>query len=154
MTTPIEIKLPKGYVATVDKRDFDMFFVGWSVLVSGGRAYVIGRLPNGRAYMHRAIAERIIGRPLAKGEVVDHLDNNPLNNTRSNLRVCTQKQNRGNSKKCKNNKSGYKGVTRHRSGWVAMISREYLGLFKTPEAAHEAYCKAATRIYGEFARYE
>lgn len=36
---------------------------------------------------HRVIAERILGRPLKKGEVVHHIDGNPRNNKEENLRI-------------------------------------------------------------------
>jgi hypothetical protein len=55
------------------------------------------------------------------------------------------------------NTSGFKGVTFHRKmkKWVAWIraggKNVYLGLHSTPEAAHDAYVKAAVRVYGEFA---
>ena len=38
-------------------------------------------------HLHRAIAEGILGRPLAKGEVVHHIDNNKQNNNPDNLMV-------------------------------------------------------------------
>jgi hypothetical protein len=40
-----------------------------------------------RVYEHRAAAERILGRPLRRGEVVHHLDGDRHNNVPSNLRV-------------------------------------------------------------------
>lgn len=36
------------------------------------------------------IALNILGRPLNKGEVIHHIDNNPTNNSHDNLVICTQ----------------------------------------------------------------
>lgn len=57
----------------------------------------------------RVALQNIILNP-KKGFVVDHIDGNPLNNKRSNLRVCTQANNLLNKKLYKNNKSGHKGI--------------------------------------------
>lgn len=46
----------------------------------------------------------------SKGLVVDHINRNPLDNTRKNLRCVSQSQNILNSKLSKSNTSGYKGV--------------------------------------------
>ena len=40
-------------------------------------------------YEHRVIAERVLGRPLKRDEVVHHIDGNKRNNTHSNLLICT-----------------------------------------------------------------
>lgn len=104
-------------------------------------------------YLHRLITNP------PKSVVIDHIDGNPLNNTRSNLRFATHKQNLANRSKTKSNTSGYKGVYNRRRGvrpWYAQIKvngkTQGLGSFETPEEAHEAYKKAAQKFCGEFAK--
>jgi hypothetical protein len=64
----------------------------------------------------------------------------------------------GNTRPHKDNESGLKGVKWHRGAkkWQSRIFFQgkeiYLGLFKTPQEAHAAYCKAAKELFGEFAR--
>ena len=58
----------------------------------GGRmidldGYVLLKNKNGRMLEHRQIMERVLGRPLGKLEVVDHIDGLTLHNDPSNLRV-------------------------------------------------------------------
>jgi hypothetical protein len=90
---------------------------------------------------------------------IDHRDLNPSNNRWKNLRDATKSQNLANSKKYKNNKSGFKGVCKHsqNNSWVAEIRKNNkkisLGCFATKEEAAEAYVKAAQEIHGEFANY-
>lgn len=111
-----------------------------------------------RTKMHRIILSRILNRPLEKHELVDHKDGNPLNNTRENVRLANSKQNAYNTRRAKDNKSGYKGVHFEKGKWSAriMVNKKFLrlGRYNTPEEAHEAYKKAAIEHFGEFARFE
>jgi|ERR1041385_872703 hypothetical protein len=89
--------------------------------------------------------------------IIDHIDRNPFNNQRSNLRVCTQSQNLANSTKRKGTISKYKGVTwdKSRNVWKAQIQFEYkhinIGYFNSENEAARAYDRKAKRLFGEFA---
>ena len=91
---------------------------------------------------------------------VDHKDTDRSNNRWANLRLATGSQNKANMGKRADNKSGYKGVSWYSqtSRWVAQIRFEgkskTLGYFLDPVKAHAAYCEAAARLFGEFARFE
>lgn len=154
-----EIPLTKGKVAIVDDCDYEELskYKWCAARRKDGLAYyairsVWGNGKNKRIFMHRVITE------CPQGMQVDHIDGNGLNNTRANLRNATQSQNNANSRKPKSNKSGFKGVHLHtqRKRWVAMIKinkkARYLGIFDTPELAHQAYCLAAKDLFGDFAR--
>lgn len=84
---------------------------------------------------------------------IDHADTNRANNSIGNLRIATQSQNIANSVR---KRGGLKGASKFRNKWLAAITvnykKIYLGLFLTPLEAHLAYCSAAKRIFGEFAR--
>ena len=43
-------------------------------------------------HTHRVVAEQMLGRPLAKGEIVHHIDGNRRNNAPENLQVMTQSE--------------------------------------------------------------
>lgn len=88
---------------------------------------------------------------------VDHINGNKSDNRISNLRFATRSENKQNIlKKQPNNKSGYTGVDWHKSSnaWRATITimrkQKHLGIFKTPEEAHEAYIQAKKQLHPFF----
>ena len=88
--------------------------------------------------------------------VVDHIDGNPMNNTRGNLRICTQAENLFNKAMMSTNKSGFIGVNwdKYRNRWSPEIRcgyrRWHLGRFDSfEEAVYARYC-AEVELYGEF----
>jgi hypothetical protein len=117
-----------------------------------GRFYVRRNNSKHPVYLHRIIVGA------GKGQQVDHIDGDTSNNSRSNLRICTNTQNSYNSKKRKINTSGFKGVSWRKSHrkWIAQIQsggkNRCLGYFDDPILAHEAYKKEILKVAGEFAR--
>lgn len=84
----------------------------------------------------------------------DHEDTDASNNKWLNLREANRSQNNCNKKNRKDNTSGYKGVyqDKRRSKWMARINGKFLGYFNTSQGAHAAYCAAAQKYHGQFAR--
>jgi len=125
---------------------------GYTWCYSGGYAV------TGNLRLHQLLC------PCDKGKNPDHIDGNGLNNVYApgelinNLRPATKSQNSANVGQRSDNTSGKKGVSRRGPKWRAAISylgqTIHLGYFTTPELAHEAYCQAALKYHGEFARTE
>lgn len=157
----VEIPLTKGYVTVVDAIDGDLIAINWFVKRSNGDNYYararVARRNN--TPLHRVVMSRILGRELTSNEFVDHIDGDSLNNQRSNLRLATAAENQWNSGLSKANTSGFKGVWKTSSGrWRASLyyhrNAIWLGTFDSPEEAYQAYCEAALKYHGEFARFE
>src|SRR5258706_7007996 len=155
---PIQIPLTRGYITIVDPIDADLAQYKWCRKPWKGGAYAHRNINGHMIMMHRLILERILGRSLTPQELCDHKDGNSLNNQRCNLRLATKQQNVMNSVKNSRNKSGYKGVCWHKSHqrWHAQIELDHhkihIGYYRTSEEAYQAYCEAAIRYFGEFAR--
>lgn len=150
------IPLNNGLSTIIDAADTDLLNMKWCAKTKN-RTYVLTR--NSRLKpreMHRIIMQRIVGRTLLRTEFVDHIDNDPLNNTRSNLRLCSPSQNLFNQKMQSRKVVPFKGVMKRGKKFRAKIQvnhkRIELGTYNTAEEAHEAYMRAARLIAGEFAR--
>lgn len=94
-------------------------------------------------------------------QFIDHIDGDPSNNKIENLRLSTPSENQQNRKIQSNNRSGYKGVSVHsdnrerpyRASIMVKGERINLGMFHTPQEAHQVYCEAANKHHGEYARF-
>ena len=88
---------------------------------------------------------------------MDHENQNPMDNRKSNLRPATSQQNSANSPLQKNNKSGFTGVYwhKHNQKWIATIRVDYgkinLGSFNNKYDAVITRLQAEKKYFGEFA---
>lgn len=120
----------KGYVVRRVRRD--------------GKKYVV--------YMHREIMKT------PEGMVTDHVNGNKVDNRRSNLRVCSDGQNKRNRDKSLGFDAPYKGAywQKQIKRWYSRIQVNgrsiYLGTFSTPEEASTAYNVAAKKYHGKYMR--
>ena len=70
---------------------------------------------------------------------IDHIDRNPLNNCRTNLRFATHREQKINQGLSSRNTSGVKGVCWEtaRNKWRAQIDNKHVGYYETFEKACE-----------------
>ena len=107
--------------------------------------------------MHRIVMD------VTDGRQIDHINGDPLDNRKCNLRFVTNQENGRNRGAQVNNKSGYKGVSWHPKAkkWEACIragesdgrraKKIYLGVFASKHDAARAYNVAACKYHGEHA---
>jgi acetylornithine deacetylase/succinyl-diaminopimelate desuccinylase-like protein len=83
---------------------------------------------------------------------VDHINGDAKDNRIANLRLVNSKQNQENSRRPKNNTTGFKGVARYRDKYRSYICHNrrqiHLGIYDTAKEAHAAYCDAAKNMLG------
>jgi hypothetical protein len=146
------IPLTRGKFALVDADDYyQLSKFNWHALLGRTTTYAARRGGGKAINMHRLITDA------PDHLVVDHIDHNGLNNTKSNLRLCTVAQNTRNMLPNSGSTSKYKGVCWNKSvkKWSAAIkfnNKIYrLGYFTDEIAAAKAYDKQAAEFFGEFA---
>ncbi|MEN6424468.1 MAG: HNH endonuclease [Phycisphaerales bacterium] len=142
------IPVSDGLYAYVDAADYE-WLGRWTWHLQDG--YAVRWEKGKKRYMHRQIMQP------PEGMKVDHANRNRLDNTRSNLRVCTHQQNMYNRVKRAGSISRFKGVgfRKRDQKWYAEVggSRRpiWLGFFDTEIEAARAYDYKAVEHFGEFA---
>jgi hypothetical protein len=147
-----KIELSNGGFAIIDDCDFELVsgfrwhknvqgYAGANAKINGNRTVIM---------MHRLIMGA------NPKQLIDHINHNTLDNTRTNLRLCTHAENMKNRLVCRSSSTGLKGTFPNGSGkFRARIvvdgRRIWLGTFLSPADAHAAYCTAAKKYHGEFA---
>lgn len=140
-------------VAKVDDVDFEALApFSWTASRPRNVTYAIRSIVvNGQQTTVR-MHQQILGR----FETIDHWDGDGLNNQRSNLRPCTDRQNQHNRRRT-HGSSRFKGVSwhKHMKRWRATIvidgKQKTLGYFNCEGCAASAYDASAKVAFGEFA---
>jgi len=141
------------FVVLYDEEDTELI-AQYTWYVGHGYAATMDRHKDGSVYllyMHRRIMEA------PERMIVDHINGDPLDNRKENLRFCTHSENMRNRKLNNNNTSGYKGVALDKQTKkfrarirVNRVLKE-LGSFQTALEAAHVYNSKAKELFGEFA---
>lgn len=146
------VPLNRGFEAVADAADVHLLEGHrWRVQLSkSGHAYAVARINGRDTLMHRLILKP------PRGQWVDHINSDGLDNRRSNIRLCTPSQNLANICANRRNTVGIKGVSNKNGKYVATIQCDkktyHLGAFATKEEAGAAYQGAAKVLFGQFFR--
>ena len=151
-----------GYQVLVDDEDVERLsqYTWWvdnSVLRRHNRYYFRTKAYFDGVYRVMKLHRYIMGCKYMDGTVIDHINNNTLDNRKSNMRFCTQKENARNKRRETRNNSGYKGakIDKKSGKYVATIKYEqknyHLGSYFDIIDAATAYDDVARLLFGEFA---
>ena len=140
-----------GNKCYVDRENYEMIS---KYLWGESHGYAFTSIPktSKKVLMHRMIME-----PDTKN-IVDHINGNPLDNRKSNLRLCKKQDNcRHRVKLSKNNTTGFNGIfidKRRKNKYVAQINTNgkgiHIGCFRNINDAIHARRRTEEEYFGEF----
>lgn len=154
-----KIELTKGKIALVDDEDFEYLNqYSWHAVLKRNDKYAArARIKINNKYkmffMHRIILE------ISSNLTIDHINGNPLDNRKENLRIATNQENQRNREVPIHNKLKIKGVSlagKYKRKFLALIKvnkvRINLGRYNVLGDADSAYRIAEKKYFGEFVR--
>lgn len=150
------IQLTQGLSALVDDADYEKFgHLNWKAHKNGKKYYATMNYKDGEKFRQLTLHREIMNPP--KGMFVDHINGNPLDCRRENMRLVTSSQNAMNRRLRSDNKLGVVGVSKTKSGKYAAYysvsgKMKHLGRFATLEEAKVAREAAEAQHYGEYVR--
>ena len=145
----VTIMTASGKEILIDRGDIDKAMrYSWCISKTG---YPVARINNRVVKMHRYLLGLTSG-----DKVVDHINGNPLDNRRANLRVCSTLENAWNIGLKKTNTSGCAGIRKTPNNTYNVritVNRKeiHVGNYKTLDDAVRARKQAEQTYYGEFA---
>ncbi len=154
-----QISLTQGKYTLVNDADFDWLNQWkWCANEKAGDFYAVRNSRRGEGkkrtiFMHR----QILGLEYKNKQEGDHRNHNTLDNRRTNIRICTRKENAMNRGANCNSTSQFKGVcwVKKVKKWEAKIEinkiTKHLGYFLNEIFAANIYDQAAKKYFGEFA---
>ena len=158
--TKNEIRV-KGNICEMDLYGVNKEVVGTTIFdrefVNEVRKYKWSQIPRGYVrhvrggvMLHRLILDA------KQGDVVDHINRNPLDNRKDNLRIVSWSENGINKGKQSNNTSGYTGISYDKKNkkWKVRLNKNkkmiWLGRYSKIEEAIEARKTAESAYFGEY----
>lgn len=138
-----------NFQAVIDKIDFELvnqYKTTWTLTYRNNKVESVQtKIQKNKVrkviFLHRLI----MGFP--KDRVIDHIDRNPLNNKRNNLRVVTVNENATNLCENVNSITGYRNIHYESGKYRVRINHKRYGAFDTLEKAIEARNNVLPKIF-------
>ena len=154
----MELDLTRGFKAIIDKDDYEKIsHLKWHAsTTSDGHTYAKNIFKRKSVLLHRIIMKA------KKGQIVDHINRDTLDNRKCNLRFVNDSLNNMNQKRRNKKETIYRGVYRYSAKlrtkcWVGRIQFKkivyFLGYFHTDYEAHLAVKNKFIELFGENHNY-
>ena len=138
----MKLELANGGFTLIDNEDYELLskYNWFGTNFGKGKSPMANMKIDGK-WVTKRMHRFLMGDP--RGLVIDHINHNPLDNRRRNLRACTPQENRFNSKPV----GRIKGVTKQHNKWRVRVTisgiRYSLGMYDSLTVAE----KVANKFY-------